>query len=178
MKYVTSWVRTCSTPWRRTTVWVDSVVVPCAPSPSTSSTIMDKRSSPSPGLWSACPAASLVVCKRWVKLFDTLILYFRDSQSQDQGPIGVLCSRNHFLVLPVWVCVYNISKSLLLSWRCSLPPVTQWGTLYNSGTRSPLNSSSQMNTLSLYWRSMGPSVDGAASQMLTLRWVYPNTEIH
>lgn len=87
-------------------------------------------------------------------------------------------SRNHFLVLPVWVCVYNISKSLLLSWRCSLPPVTQWGTLYNSGTRSPLNSSSQMNTLSLYWRSMGPSVDGAASQMLTLRWVYPNTEIH
>ncbi len=65
-----------------------------------------------------------------------------------------------------------------LSWRCRLPPVTQWGMLYNSGTRSPLNSSWRTNTLSLYWRSMGPSVDGAAFQMLTLRWVFLNTETH
>lgn len=65
-----------------------------------------------------------------------------------------------------------------LSWRCRLPPATQWGTLYSSGTRSPRNSSSPTNTASLCWRSTGPSVGGAAFQMLTLRWVYLNTEIH
>lgn len=66
MRSVTSWARTFSTPSRRTTAWVDSVVVQCAPSASTSSTTSDKRSSRSPGHWSACPASSLVVYKRWV----------------------------------------------------------------------------------------------------------------
>lgn len=66
MRSVTPWVRMFSTPSRRTTVWIDSVAVPCVPSPSTSSTILDKRSSLSPGRLSACLASSLVVYKRWV----------------------------------------------------------------------------------------------------------------
>lgn len=64
---VMPWVRTCSMLWRRMTVWIDSVVVPCAPSPSTSLTTLDKRSLLSPGLLSACLASSPVVYKRWVK---------------------------------------------------------------------------------------------------------------
>lgn len=75
MKSVTPWARMCSTLSRRTTVWADSVVAPCAPSPSTSSIISDKRSSLSPGHLSACLASSLVVYKRWVKpLLETLAL--------------------------------------------------------------------------------------------------------
>jgi len=63
-----------------------------------------------------------------------------------------------------------------LSLRCRLHPVTRWATWYSSGIRSPLNSSLQTNTTSLCWRSMGPSVAGAAFQMLTLRWVYLNKD--
>lgn len=66
-KSATAWARTCSTPSRRTTVWVDSAAVPCVRSPSTSSTILDKRSSQSPGRSSACLASSLAVYKRSVR---------------------------------------------------------------------------------------------------------------
>lgn len=69
MKSVTLWARTCSTPLRRTTVWVDSVVVPWGRSASTSSTTLDRRSSQSPGRLNACLASSRVVYKRLVRLF-------------------------------------------------------------------------------------------------------------
>lgn len=62
------------------------------------------------------------------------------------------------------------------SWRCRLPPATQWAMWYNSGIPSPLNLLLLTNTTNLYWKFMGLSADGAAFQMLTLRWVYPNTE--
>lgn len=67
MKCVTPWARTCSTPWRRTTVWIGSVAAPCGPSASTSWTTSGRRSSPSPGRSSACPASSPVVYKRWTE---------------------------------------------------------------------------------------------------------------
>lgn len=67
--------------------------------------------------------------------------------------------------------------SLPHSWRCRLPPVTQWATSYNSGTLSPLNSSWLTSTTSRFWRSTGPSADGAASQRSTSRWVQPNSHI-
>lgn len=98
-------------------------------------------------------------------------------------PMKLQCSRFWFwftiLLLKlfwvrIWLQITLFSHNPSLSWRCRLPLGTQWGTLYNSGTRSPLNSLLQMNTKSLYSRYTGPSVDGAAFQMLTLRWVYLN----
>lgn len=71
----------------------------------------------------------------------------------------------------------DLNTNLPHSWRCRLPPVTQWATSYNSGTRSPLNSSWPTSTTSRFWRSTGPSADGAASQRSTLRWVQPNSHI-
>lgn len=65
---VTPWVRTCFTRWRRTTVSPVSAAARCDPSPSVSSITLDRRSSPSPVLWNACPASSHVVCKRWSKM--------------------------------------------------------------------------------------------------------------
>lgn len=90
-----------------------------------------------------------------------------------------VCSQQYtqFLVR-IWLQITLRSPTIPHSWRCSLPPVTRWGTLRNSGTRSPQNSSLRTSTMSLYWRSTGPSVGGAAFQMLTLRWVNLNTEIH
>lgn len=75
----------------------------------------------------------------------------------------------------MWI---QISPNLPHSWRCRLPPVTPWAISYNSGTLSPLNSSSPTSTTSLFWRSTGPSADGAASQMLTSRWVHANILIY
>lgn len=75
----------------------------------------------------------------------------------------------------MWI---QISPNLPHSWRCRLPPVTPWATSYNSGTLFPLNSSSPTSTMSLFWRSTGPSADGAASQMLTSRWVHANILIY
>ncbi len=72
----------CSTLSRRTTVWVDSVVAPCGPSPSTSSTTLDKRSSLSHGRLSACLASSRVVYKRSVK----------PAYEITQGVCGSFCS--------------------------------------------------------------------------------------
>lgn len=57
----------CSTPWRRTTVWIGSAAAPCGPSASTSWTTLGRRSSLSPGHSSACPASSPVVYKRWAQ---------------------------------------------------------------------------------------------------------------
>lgn len=68
MKCETLWARTCSTLWRRTTVWIGSAAAPCAPSTSTSWTTSARRSSPSPGRSSACPASSPAVYKRWAEL--------------------------------------------------------------------------------------------------------------
>lgn len=156
MKCGTRWARTCSTPWRRTTVWIGSAVGPCAPSASTSWTTSARRWSPSPGRSSACPASSPVVYKRWAEPLWLEVSLFRPY---------------------IWRIWTQISPILPHSWRCRLPPVTQWATSYNSGTLSPLNSSSPTSTTSRFWRSTGPSADGAASQRSTSRWVQPNTHI-
>lgn len=78
----------------------------------------------------------------------------------------------------IWRMWIQISPNLPHSWRCRLPPVTLWATSYSSGTLSPLNSLSPTSTMSLFWGSTGPSADGAACQMSTLRWVHPNILIY
>lgn len=147
----------CSTPWRRTTVWIGSAAVPCGPSASTSWTTLGRRSSLSPGRSSACPASSPVVYKRWAQ---QLWLSFS------------LLSRH------IWRIWLQISPNLPHSWRFKLPPVTPWVTSSNSGILSPLSSSLPTSTTSLFWRSTGPSADGAASQMSTSRWVHANILIY
>lgn len=148
----TPWARTCSTRWRRTTVWIGSAAGPWGPSASTSSTTSARRSSPSPGRSSACPASSPVVYKRWA-----------------EPAWAQLFNRT------MWI---HISPDLPHSWRCRLPPGTPWATSYSSGTLSPRNSLWPTNTTSLSWRSTGPSADGAACQTSTSRWVHPNAQIY